>query len=110
MAVTITLSDGTQLTGLGLNGNNFISKNPITKETFTGKLGRVVISGEVDAGADAGLIGEHGRMELIRCEQDAGLGGYAFVLRELSASELETAQIKANIAYTAMMSGVDLDD
>ena len=108
MAFTITLSDGSKVEGLELNGNNFISKTPLTKETFSGKLGHVTISGNAEEGA--GLVGEHGRMELVRCEQDTGLGGYAFVLREIPAAELELAQMKANIAYTAMMSGVDLDD
>ena len=102
------MADGTQISGLELNGNNFVSKNPVTKETFAGKLGHVTISGNVEEGA--GLVGEHGHMELVRCEQDAGLGGCAFVLREIPAAELEVAQMKANIAYTAMMSGVDLDD
>lgn len=91
-----------------MNGNNFVSKTPVTKETFSGKLGHVTISGNAEEGA--GLVGEYEHMELARCEYDAGLGGYAFALRELSPAELELAQMKANIAYTAMMSGVDLDD
>ena len=76
---------------------------------FEGKLGHVVISGDAEADTE-GLIGEHEHMELIRCAYDAGLGGYAFVLRDIPSGELELAQMKANIAYTAMMSGVDLDD
>ena len=105
---TVVLADGTQLSGLELNGNNFISKTPITKEVFAGKLGHVTITGNAEEGA--GLVGAHEHMELVRCEYDAGLGGYAFALREISAAEFELAKMKANIAYTAMMSGVDLDD
>ena len=92
-----------------LNGNNFVSKKPITKGTFAGKLGHVIISGNSEEDTE-GLIGEHDHMELIRCQYDAGLGGYAFVLRDIPSGDLELAQMKANIAYTAMMSGVDLDD
>ena len=40
---TITLADGTQLGGLELNGNKFVSKAEVTEETFKGKLGRVKI-------------------------------------------------------------------
>ena len=108
-ALTVTLADGTQLTGLALNGNNFISKTEISKDTFNGKLSRVTITG--DAGKDeAGLIGEHTNMELVRCEHDAGLGGWAIVLRNISEAELAMAKLKSDVAYTAMMSGVDLDD
>ena len=110
MAVTITLSDGSKLEGLSLNGNNFISKNPITENIFKGKLSHVIISGDVDASGDAGLIGEHNNMELVRCELDEGLGGYAFVLRDIPADKLAEAKIKSDIAYLSMMSGVDLDE
>ena len=104
---TITLADGTQLAGLELNGNNFISKNEISKNTFTGKLSHVTITG--DSGKDeAGLIGEHTNMELIRCEYDKGLGGYAFVLRDIPAAELEMAQLKGTVAYVSMMTGYEL--
>ena len=41
---TITLSDGTQLKKLALNGNNFISSTEVTEETFEGKLARVTIN------------------------------------------------------------------
>ena len=109
MAFTITFSDGSKLEGLSLSGNNFISKNPVTENTFKGKLSHVVISGDSESDM-AGLIGEHNNMELIRCEQDSGLGGYAFVLRDIPASELEMIKLKSDIAYTAMMNGVDLDE
>ena len=105
---TITLADGTQLAGLELNGNNFISKNEISKDTFTGKLSHVTITGDSEKD-EAGLIGEHTNMELIRCEHDAGLGGYAFVLRDIPAAELEKVKMQGDIAYLSMMSGIDLD-
>ena len=109
MAFTITFSDGSKLEGLSLSGNNFISKNPVTENTFKGKLSHVVISGDSEADMD-GLVGEHTNMELRRCELDEGLGGYAFVLRDIPADKLAEAKMKSDIAYLSMMSGVDLDD
>ena len=35
---TVTLADGTSITGLELNGNNFVSKTEVTPEMFAGKL------------------------------------------------------------------------
>ena len=80
----------------------------ISNIVFEPGKGLNVISGETGAEADKGLIGEHGRMEFILINSNDGK--FWFTLRELSASELEMAQIKANIAYTTMMSGVDLDE
>ena len=95
---TVTLADGTQIAGLELNGNNFISKKEVTKADFDGKLSHVIISG-----GDSELTGEHSNMELIRCQYDAGLGGYAFALRELSAAELREIEISARLDYIEMM-------
>lgn len=41
---TITLSNGTALSGLVLNGNNFIAPNEIADSVFDGNLGTVTIS------------------------------------------------------------------
>ena len=105
---TITLADGKQLARLELNGNNFVSKNELKPETFKGKLSKVTITGD-SLKDSAGLIGEHEHMELVRCEYDAGLGGYAFVLREIPAAELEKVKIQGDIAYISMMRGIELD-
>lgn len=101
----ITLADGTQLSGLGLNGNNFISTNPVTDETFLGKLGHVKISGNAEDGF--GLVGEHEHMELVQIQKNGS--EYWFILRDIPAAELEKTQMQGNIAYLAMMSGIDLD-
>ena len=82
---TITLDDGTQLGGLELNGNNFVSKKKVTEDTFKGKLGRVVIEGDAEADM-AGLIGTHEHMELVQIAHDTKAvhgceDGYYFVLR-----------------------------
>ena len=109
---TITLADGTQLSGLELNGNNFVSKTEVTEETFRGKLSKVIIEGDAEAD-EAGLIGEHHNMELVQiayytqaihgCDD-----GYYFVLRDIPASELEVLKNRGDIDYIAMMTGVEL--
>ena len=41
---TITLNDGTKIENLRLNGNNFISAAPVTKNMFDGNCSEVTIS------------------------------------------------------------------
>ena len=103
----VTLADGTTVDELSLNGNNFISKTELTPETFTGKLSRVSIEGPEGAD-DAGLRGEHGAMTLARCQKDDGLGGYAFVLVDVSEADMEKLRNRGDIEYIAMMTGVEL--
>ena len=109
----ITLADGTQLTDLELNGNNFFSTKEVTEETFKGKLGHVVISGDKEKD-EAGLIGTHEHMELVQIAHYTQVthgmkDGYYFVLRDIPAAELEKIKMKGNIAYMSMMTGIELD-
>ena len=106
---TVTLADGTQLNGLEMNGNNFVSKTEVTAQTFAGKLGRVSITGDADAD-EAGLIGEHSNMELVQIahytQKTHGMAdGYYFALREIPADELEKRQLRADVDYAIMLGG-----
>ena len=83
-----------------------MSQKQLTEATFAGKLGHVVISGDKDAD-EAGLIGEHGPMELVQIKQYGS--EWWFILRDIPASELATTKIQGDIAYLSMMSGIDLD-
>ena len=110
---SITLADGTQLAGLEMNGNNFISKTEVSESTFAGKLGHIVIDGDKEAN-DAGLIGEHENMELVQIahytKETHGMpDGWYFVLRKIPAAELEKIKTQSDVAYLSMMSGIDLD-
>ena len=110
--IKITLADGTQLSGLELNGNNFVSKTEVTEETFRGKLGKVVISGNAEAD-ESGLIGEHEHMELVQIAHYTQAthsmpDGWYFVLRDIPPDELERLQARGDIDYIAMMTGVEL--
>ena len=44
MAYSVTLSDGTKLDNLTLNGNNFISSTKLTEDNFKDKLSKVTIT------------------------------------------------------------------
>lgn len=107
---TITLSDGTALTGLTLNGGNFVSKKEVSAETFAGRLRNVVIAGPVDG---FGLVGQHEVMELLQVAHytKAKHGvedGYYIALRDIPAEELERLRDRADIDYLAMKVGVEL--
>lgn len=102
---TVVLADGTQLSGLGLNGNNFISEQALSEADFAGKLSKVTITGDAEAD-EAGLIGTHEHMELVQVKQYGS--EYWFVLREIGAAELERIQNRADIEYIAMMAGIEL--
>ena len=109
---TITLADGTQLAGLEMNSNNFVSKTEVTADTFRGKLARVIITGDAEAD-EAGIIGEHHNMELVQIAHYTqavhGVSdGWYFVLREIPAEELEKLQNRGDIDYIAIMTGVTL--
>lgn len=44
MQYTITLADGTQLTGLGKNGDNFVSKTKVEESIFKDNLATMTVS------------------------------------------------------------------
>ena len=99
----ITLSDGTQLKNLRLNGNNFVSEAEVTENDFIGKLSKVTYEGEVDGQK---VVQEYEYMELVQiCHYE---DGYYFVLREISKEELYKEKTQADIEYIAMMTNVDL--
>lgn len=101
----ITLSDGTKLENLGMNGNNFISETEVTEETFNGKLSRVIVEGNED-GQETKQEYEH--MELVQIIHYED--GYYFILRELSERELKDEKMQSNLDYLAMMVDVDLEE
>lgn len=100
----ITLSDGTTIENLRLNGNNFVSETEIKKEMFDGKLLKVTIEGIEDGKK---VVNEYKNMELVQIVHYED--GYYFVLRELSQEEINMAKIQGNIEYIAMMTDVDLE-
>lgn len=96
---TVRLADGTELTNLVLNGNNFISKIPLFSSLFEYNLDRVVIS-------DGETAEEYHNMALIHLTKMSD-DSYWFALRELSQQEIKDAKLRADVDYLYMMTGVD---
>lgn len=101
----ITMSDGTQLDNLRLNGNNFVSEIEVTEDTFRGKLSKITIE-KIEEGQVS--IKEYEHMELVQIVHYTD--GYYFVLRELSVSELKEIKMQSDIEYLAMMTDIDLEE
>ena len=100
----IKLSDGTTLSNLKLNGNNFITEQEINTETFRGKLSSVTITGDE---ADAyGLVGTHKNMELLQVKKYGS--EFWFILRDTPEEKIKLLTIEGNIDYLAIMTGVTL--
>lgn len=97
----ITLSDGTKLENLRLNGNNFISEAEITEDDFRGKLSKVIIEGK-------DFKQEYNNMELVQIAHYED--GYYFVLREIPQEELDKLKMQSDIEYLAMMSDIDMEE
>ena len=95
----VTLADGTEITGLTLNGNNFISRNSIDRSVFTDNLSPVIIT----KGNNDEL---HDSMDLIHLTK---MGDNTwFALRDLTAEELTAIKTRSDIDYIAMMCDIDL--
>jgi hypothetical protein len=95
----ITLTDGTVINDLKLNGNNFISSTEIEESIFDGNLLTVTINdGEKDE--------LHTNMELVQITKVDDK--YWFVLREVPETELAFVKMQSDIEYVAMMSEIEL--
>lgn len=92
---SIMLADGTVLTNLTVNGNNYISQEAVTEEIFNGNCSPITINDEV-----------HENMELVQITKMSGK--YWFVLRDVPQEELNRIKLRSDIEYVAMMSGIEL--
>ena len=89
-----------KLTGLHLNGNNFVSDTPLEKALFDYNLSPVIISG--------GTFTEvHENMELNALQVIDGK--WYFVLLDIPETELWKRKIDADMQYISMMTDVELD-
>lgn len=98
---TITLSDGTVIGDLSLNGNNYISKTPVDAAIFAGNCSPVVIS-------DGENEETHENAELVQVAQYGD--EYWIVLRDLSEQEIRDLKTRSDIDYIAMMTDIDLEE
>lgn len=87
MAYSVTLSDGTKLDNLALNGNNFISSVKLTEADFQGKLSKVTITD------DNGKSKDYTDMVLVQVTQMGDTSW--FILAEKAQDEV--SELKAEV-------------
>lgn len=97
---TVILADGTELAGLKLNGNNFVSEVPVEKGRFDYNLSPVTIS-------DGTVSERHESMELNALQVVDGK--WYFVLLDISPQELWQRKVDADVLYLSMMTGAEID-
>ena len=117
----VKLADGTELKGLELNGNNFVSDAIIDDEVFKNNLDTVIITNEEGStiynnmkliqnkvyGTQSWFIlAEKTKDEIDKEQREAVLAGLAYELiqKDLALQALE--QTQANTLYQLMMKGV----
>lgn len=95
----ITLSNGTVIDNLRLNGNNYISEKELSTDMFLGNLGTVTINdGEKDA-----IYENMTLVQLAKYDDE-----YWFILRTMTKKELQEIKNRSDIDYIAMMTDVEL--
>lgn len=87
--IKITLSDGTQLKDLEVNGNNYISKKKVTENTFAGKLDHISVEDS------SGNIAEYDNMALVQITRYDGDDRYWIALKQMSDLEIRLARFEA---------------
>lgn len=99
----ITLSDGSVIGNLTMNGSNFVSSKKLTEADFDGKLSPVIIT-DPDGNEEY-----HEHMELVQVvNTDYTDGKWYFVLRDLTEQELWQAKVMGDLTYLSMMTDIEL--
>lgn len=88
---TVTLSDGTKIENLTLNGNNFISTTAVTEEQFDGKLKGVTITDS------DGKEEKHEDMFLVQVTHPND-SEWWFILADKTESQIKQEQLGKSIA------------
>lgn len=112
---SIRLEDGTELTGLTMDGNHFVSNEVIERKTFIRNLGRVEITsdnlytpGPEDNGPgnydDGSYCGTYENLRLVQLEPHNG--GTWFRFEVPTAAEREMSALRADVDYMLMMQEV----
>ena len=101
---TITLNDGTKISGLTFENNLLMSDAELRSDMFRGKLAPVTITSDDDNFNE--ITGIHPHMEVCYIREIEGKFGLA--LADISDSIWDNSRRDANIAYIAMMTGIDL--
>ena len=88
---TVTLSDGTKIENLTLNGNNFISTTAVTEGQFDGKLKGVAITDS------DGVEEKHKDMVLVQVTHPSDTEWW-FILADKSEEQIKQEQLDQSIA------------
>lgn len=96
---SMTLTDGTVIENLRLNGNVFISPVEILPDLFIDNCDPIVIN-------DGDMDEVHQHMALVAIERHGNK--YWIMLRDRTSDELDKLKIMADIEYLAMMTDVDM--
>lgn len=88
---TVTLSDGSKLENLTLNGNNFISTTAISEDHFNGKLKGVFITDS------DGKEEKHENMVLVQVTHPSD-DQWWFILADKSKDQIKQEQLEESIA------------
>ena len=96
---TITLSDGTQISNLDLNGNNFVSKTKVKESDFEGKLQVITVTN----GEEETVMHNCELVQIVKTGNE-----YWFVINEMSEEKLTLLQMQANIDFIAALSDIEL--
>lgn len=99
---TVTLSDGTKIENLTLNGNNFISTTAVTEDQFDGKLKSVTIT-DSEGGEE-----KHENMLLVQVSHPAE-SEWWFILADKTEEQIKQEQLEQSIAsLTDMMMSLSM--
>ena len=97
MAYSVTLSDGTKLDDLALNGNNFVSSTKLTEADFKDKMSKVTITD------DDGKAKDYTDMVLVQVTQ---VGGESwFILGEKAQDDVSKLQAAVAALTDMIMQG-----
>ena len=99
MQYTITLADGRELTGLTINGDNYVSKKKVDESIFTDNLTTMTVSdGETEIA--------YQNVELI--QQMEFPDGWYLCFRELTEAELAVTELQEALAevYELIVGGM----
>lgn len=103
MAYSVTLSDGTKLDDLTLNGNNFISSTAVEASQFDGKLKSVTITDS------DGKEEKHENMVLVQVTHPSDAEWW-FILADKSKDQIKQEQFEQSIAsLTDMMMALSMN-
>lgn len=108
--IKITLSDGTVLENIRLNGTTFVSNVPLDESIFENNMSPVDIEWVGDPERSyiyPGIIDHHDNM-LYQPIVSPIEGEYWFGLSDISKTDMEFAKDRADIEYLAMMMDITL--